>query len=62
MSEGGFVFQRNCDDFCDGKEQEPHECPFKKEIYDAESYDRDELCNCCKKCTDRCCLDIYEKS
>lgn len=33
--------------------EEDHACPFAEEIYNDH-----EPCNCCKECTNECCMDI----
>lgn len=34
--------------------EEPHTCPYKKDIHN----DQETLCNCCESCQDECADDI----
>lgn len=35
---------------CERVGEDPHTCPFKREIHE----DSESLCNCCSDCTDNC--------
>jgi len=53
-----FVSDQKKKEFCESCEknkaaEELHACPFAEEIYG----DREQKCNCCDECTNRCLQD-----